>query len=78
MTVSEKLKTMEQLEVAQFYQKVFTEEDYFLDNYFCEMCKKRHDGCITKDSSCLSDSINLIQWFLEQPYDDVVQRLENL
>ena len=77
MTVSEKLKTMEQLEVAQFYQKVF-KEDYFLDNYYCKKCKTRNNGCPVMGSDCLSRSINLIKWFLEQPYDDVVQRLESL
>lgn len=75
MTVVEKLKTMEPVEVAHFYQKVFKRET-IMDDLYCKHCKERHNGCPCNGDDCLVRSVDLVKWFLERPFAEVEQMME--
>lgn len=46
-----------------------------MDDLYCEQCKAKYESCPCGDNECFSDSIDLVKWFLEQPFEKVEERL---
>lgn len=74
MTVEEKIKTMSPEEVVYFFKAVFKKES-FIDDLYCEQCKAKYESCPCGDNACLSDSEDLVKWFLKQPFEKVEKKL---